>query len=294
MTKFYLVETVTADKLVHQGIFYQPKEPGDTSILWIHGLTGKFYGDLKILEALAPLCELHNLGLASFNNRGHDQTTSIHKHDARKKSGYTRFPGGAGQENFTDSSKDIHAGVDFLVSQGYKRVILAGISTGANKACYYAGTHRNPHVTGVVLASPISDRLSSYKDKSEIARNLQKMERLKKQGKGRQLITDYYYPITPERYISLHKPHTPEDCFDYGDPKPKMTYFSRIRKPVFVIFSENDEVADRPVEKIRLAFDSLTNSTHYRSAVVPKGSHTYNGVEREFASEVIRWIRTIR
>lgn len=63
MKQFYLAEIVTKDKLIHQGIFYEPskkpffaKASADKAILWVHGLSGKFYGDVVMMEQFADSC----------------------------------------------------------------------------------------------------------------------------------------------------------------------------------------------------------------------------------------------
>ena len=170
MKLFYLVETVTRDKLIHQGLFYRPKNPGKKAILLVHGLTSTFYGGIKLLEALADECENAGFGLATFNNRGHDMITGIRKVDRRKPKGYGHMIGGAGYENFKDCIYDIEAGVDFLANQGFSEIIITGSSTGANKVCFYASKTKNPHVLGFVLASPSSDRLT-ITDKNRLEKN---------------------------------------------------------------------------------------------------------------------------
>ena len=54
---FELVETVTKDKLVHQGIVSVPEKHGKKAILWVHGLTGRFYGDPLLMNLFAETCE---------------------------------------------------------------------------------------------------------------------------------------------------------------------------------------------------------------------------------------------
>lgn len=284
MNLFQLSEITTKDRLVHQGLFFKPQKHGDTAILYMHGLTGRFYGDKEIIEALATQCQKNSWGLASFNNRGHDLVVNIRK--LEKNGTYSHVHAGSSYEHFKDCVYDIKAGVDFLEKQEFTKIILVGISTGANKACYYGGTQKDKRIKAIILASPLCDRLSKYKNQEEIKQKLIAMKQLVKKGKGEELQLDYYFPITPKRYLSLHQSSSNEDCFDYGDPQPKLKLFSRIKIPVMVVFGGQDEYADRPVKKILAVFDKKTTTQHYNSVIIPETGHVFVDKEKEFASQI--------
>jgi len=246
MKPFYLTEITTTDGLVHQGIFSAPKKPGKRAILWVHGLTGRFYGDKEIMEAFADECGNRGWGFAAFNNRGHDHITGMHKVDQKNPGGFTYAMGGGGYEKFEECIFDIHAGVDFLVSRGFPEVFVVGHSTGALKVIYSEGTKPHENVAGVVLAGAISDRLGPEVDKEKLSIQIAQMEKLIAEGKGDELVNGLaFFPMTPKRFISLYKKGSAEDVVDYGDENPKMTAFSKILKPTLVIISGQDENLDR-------------------------------------------------
>lgn len=293
MISFQLVETVTRDKLIHQGLFFKPKKVGKRALLLVHGLTSTFYGSVKLLEALCNECEKSGFGLAVFNNRGHDMIAGIRKVDHRKPKGYGHFIGGAGYEYFKDCRHDIEAGVDFLVEQGFSEVVVAGSSTGANKVCYYAAVTKNPHVLGFILVSPTSDRLAVI-DKTKLEKLLITFQNMVNQRKGDELQHGYHlFPLTPKRYLSLFTPNSLEDTFDYGDPRPRMKYYSRIRKPLFVIFGSKDEYLDRSAIQAMEIFDSHQHSTHYKSVIIKNALHSFNGHEVEFVKTIFNWVTKI-
>lgn len=290
MRQFYLAEITTKDKLVHQGLFFKPSHKGEKAILWVHGLTSNFYGNIALLESFAAVCEKMGFGFASFNNRGHDMITGIKKVDRRKSKGYTSTTGGSGYEEFIQCDYDIDAGIEFLVHQGYSNVVIAGHSTGANKVCYVAGRRNDSRVIGVVLVSPISDRLVPQKPPSSRSEELLAMNRLIDKGKGDILLLNkHFFPISARRYISLFSPNSQEDTFDYGNPQPMMKYFSNIKKPLLVIFGENDESRDRPMKRIQKVFDVRTKSIRYSSNLIKDGFHTFYGKEEELVSRILHW-----
>lgn len=285
MKQFYLTEIVTKDKLIHQGIFFKPSKISKKAILWVHGLSGRFYGDLPIMEHFRDACEKHGWGFASFNNRGHDLLSGTHKVDS------SYFYGGAGYEKFEECIFDIHASVDFLVSHGFSQVFLVGHSTGAIKVGYSEGTKPHKNVAGIILAGALSDRLGPDVDYVKLSKQVKQMEQMVREGKGEQLIEGLsFFPMTPKRFISLNKKGSQEEVFDYGEENPKMTMFERITKPLFVIVSENDEFLDRPAHDVIKVFDEHATSKHYKSMVFPGVNHGFEGKEGAFVEVVCDWI----
>ena len=287
MQQFYLTEIKTNDHLLHQGVFYRGKKTGKCAFLWVHGFMGKFYGNLKLYQEFTRVCDQYGFGFAAFNNRGHDIVTGIKK-IGRTKTKYLTV--GASSEYFTDCVYDIAAGIRFLRTQKYEKIILVGHSTGANKVCYYAAEKKDPRVLGVVLAGPVSDRLvNPFCNK--LAKKLGFMRKLVQRGRGDKLIAPYSnFPVmTPKRFLSLYTPGSVEDTFDYGEKKPKLTCFSKIKKPLLVLLGGEDEYLDRPAEKVKRIFEAHAHSKYYQFRIIPKTNHGFQGKEREFMKAIMNW-----
>ena len=264
------------------------------AILWIHGLTGRFYGNVEMFEPLVDQCDKNGWGFAAFNNRGHDHVCGIHRiNPVTGKSEWAY--GGGGNEVFEECIFDIHAGVDFLVTQGFSEVIVIGSSTGALKVIYQEGTSPHKNVTGVVLAGALSDRLGPDVDKKKLLDQIVRMEQLIKEGKGDELQIGFsYFPMTPKRFVSLFKKDSIEEStVDYDDAHPKMTAFTNIKKPMLVLFSGNDENLDRPAEDVQKVFDAKTTSRKYKSTVIPGADHEFSGKEKEVVKMMVDWIASI-
>lgn len=293
MKQFYITEIVTKDKLIHQGLFFKPEKPGKKAILWIHGLTDNFYGDVRTFKVFAEECEKHGWGLASFNNRGHDIVASIARIDKTTAKGYTHFTHGSGVEKFIDCTLDIDAAITFLNERGFTEVILIGISTGANKACYYAGTQKDSRVIGIVLASPISDVAMKLKELGKTYKNIVKnLSKLVKTEAGKLQKGLNYMPITIERFLSLYEMDSPEDTFPYYQKNPKFTLFSKISKPLMIVMAGSDEYTDRPVGEIVAVYDKFQHSQNYKSVIIPGAFHSFGGKEKEFVKMISDWILT--
>jgi len=291
MKKYFLTECITKDDVIHQGIYFEPKKKSNIAVLWVHGLSSSFYSHVPTCDAFAEMCEKRGYGYASFNNRGAGLISGPQKIDATALTGYTHVPGGAGQEKFEECVLDIDAGITFLIDQGYKKIILVGRSTGANKSCFYTGSVDDSRVVGVVLMSPISDRLELVKSRPDTIAITTYMKEQIAAGKGNiPMFGFHFFPLTPKRYLSLVEKGSKEDVFDYGDEEPKLTVFSNITKPLFVILGEKDEHVDRAVADIKKIFDAHTKSKKYTSSIVPGALHGFDGMEKELACLVGEWI----
>lgn len=290
---FELIEFVTKDGLEHQGIVHIPDDFSGNTILWIHGLTSRFYSNVALMNRFARECEAKNMAFASVNTRGHDYVTSTHRLDEKEEKGYRHETIGASVEDFTECVYDIRGAIDHLVSRGVKRVVLVGHSTGANKVCYYAAMANDLRVCGVVLSGPMSDRYSAGLDPKAHAEYKRIMQQKLAVGKGDELLSGFdFFPLTPKRWMSLLAEGSPEDVFNYRDDKGALSTFSEIRVPLLVVFAGNDEHADRPVPEIRAAFDAHAASRAYNSVVIEHADHSFTGKEKEFVNTVVSWSRT--
>ncbi len=291
---FSLAEVTTQDKLIHQGVFSNPGKPGKKALLWVHGLSSAFYSHIELLNEFARQSKVNGFCFAAFNNRGHDAISGARKLDTRKVKGYSHVNAGAGYESFAESVFDIEAGMKFLTKQGFSQIVLIGHSTGANKVCYFAATRKTPHVGAIILASPLSDRLDTVLDQEKLQKDLEHMQNLVRQGRGDELQLGYhYFPMTPKRFVSLFSKDSLEDQFDYGDSKPKLKYFSKIKLPTLIILGSADEYLDRPAEKVVEVFDAKALSKNYKSIILPDVLHGYQGSEILVVKTICFWIAGI-
>lgn len=291
--QFTLVNIVTKDQLVHQGIVHIPEKHTGTAVVWVHGLTGTFYSNTKLMELFATECEKHGIAFGAFHTRGHDYVASAHRLDASSDKGYVYETVGAGVEHFPDSVKDISAMVTYFADKGFEKVVLVGNSTGANKVCYYAGTVTDKRVGGIVLVGPMSDRYSAS-DEETNRKHYAVMEQKIRDGKGDELLTGFdFFPLTPKRWMSLLAVGSAEDVFNYRDQERALGTFSKIKIPLLVMFGGSDEHADRPIGEIRKAFDTHAKSSAYASVVVAGADHGFTGKENELVPVIVTWAASL-
>jgi len=295
MSNIQLVEIITKDNLVHQGIFFRPVKPLKRAILWIHGLTDTFYGDVKTFDEFTKQCEGLEWGFASFNTRGHDIITSTTKIDPSHAKGKTHSIQGAACEKFIDCIYDIDAAISYLEKEGFNEIVLVGISTGANKACYYVATQKDSRVVGVVLASAISDvGIKKKQLGSQYKKIIDKARSLVKKGKGNNFIEGLdYMPITPNRFLSAYAENGDEDVFPYYQNKPTFGTFSKIYNPLLIVMGERDEYADMPVKDILDIYAKAQKSKLFKSEIISGGYHSFGGKEKELVEKIVDWAKNV-
>lgn len=295
MKQFYLAEITTKDNLIHQGLFYKPQKKSQRVLLWVHGLTDNFYGDKTLYETFTNEADNTGIAFAVFNNRGHDVVTSISRVDHKSPKGTSSFWGGAAYENFSESVFDIDAGISFLVKQGFKEIIIAGSSTGANKVCYYSATQKDMRVVGVILVSPLSDvAINKQYLGKKYNDQLQKMQNFSKVKQGNSLLDDIdYFPLTPNRYISLYSKNSTEDVFPYYQDNPTFEILGKISQPLLLVLGGADEYTERPIEKIVQVFTHHQQSDNFKSLIIPGAFHSLKPQEKRAAKEIFNWVASL-
>jgi pimeloyl-ACP methyl ester carboxylesterase len=131
-----LIELRAKDGTWLDGLWFTPDDephPGKVGITQVHGIGPRFYNRIK-----RPALAFTGAGFSflSAHNRGGSERTQA-------------------KEIFVDCVHSIQAKVDFLMEQGYQKVIIMGESLGGAKGVYYAVTCADPHLSGLVLVSAI-------------------------------------------------------------------------------------------------------------------------------------------
>ncbi|OGZ95416.1 MAG: hypothetical protein A2847_01505 [Candidatus Sungbacteria bacterium RIFCSPHIGHO2_01_FULL_50_25] len=292
MIPVLLTRIKTSDGITLEGVVVLPKKKGEFALVWIHGLTSRFSSGQTLIKELSSSCAKNQIAYFKFNTRGHD----IVSQGTKKK-----LVGGA-FEKFEECVRDIDAVIRLAKKLGYKKIILAGSSTGANKALYYQYKRKNPAVRGIILASAISD-MSAWKTGD--AKKMSRAIRIAKQAKNKDTLLPQEYGIySAARYLSLFEAGHAEDVFPYHNPKATWKELKSIRVAVAVVIGSQDEHRDRPAKNIMDAFRKNAVSTRQNfskqnlggqaksfSGIIIKGTnHGFQKHEQKLSREIIKWI----
>jgi len=279
-----LVTVRTRDGVVLDGLAVHPGARRKTALIWVHGLGSTFSSGQPLIHTLSAGLTRAGIGYLKLNTRGHGVVTRAGKRLA-----------GAAFEHFGESVHDLRAVIGLAVRSGYRRVILAGHSTGANKALHYMARTRDRRVAGLILLGPVSDVAGERKriGRRELARRVAAAARIARRD-PEALVPRAWGFRSAGRFISLYRPGEAEDVFPYYRPDAGWTALRRIRVPLAVIVGGRDEYLDRRPEALIAAFErNAVGARSFRGIVVPRANHGFRGHERGLVREIVRWARAV-
>lgn len=277
-----LARIVTRDRMALDGIVVEPRKKSRAALVWIHGLGSNFAHGQPLIAKLSAACRADGIGYFKFNTRGHD----IVNRDSPRN-------GGSGFERFEDCIHDIRAVIREAKRLGYRTIILAGHSTGANKALYYLYKTKDPGVKGLVLLGAVSDIAAGRKKfgPANLARGVALAEKLVKKHPDA-LMPRQYGIFTAQRFLSMFRAKGAEDVFPYLDPRAAWKELKSIRAPVAVIFGDKDQYLNPPAQKRMDTFRANAPlAKSFSGAIIKDADHGFKGKEKEVALIMTRWIK---
>jgi alpha-beta hydrolase superfamily lysophospholipase len=272
-----LVYTETEDGLLLEGAVIRPAIVSTRSlaIVWIHGLTGKFYSPttVSIGRALAG----RGYTFITGNNRGHDFGAIY-----RTKSGERVILGG-GWELFDESPRDVAAWVGFAVGLGFRGVALLGHSLGGLKVCYYLANRQDSRVAGLIAASP---PLRAGRVEPEL---FARAERMLAEGRGADLLPWGISPAgagTQSAQTYVNRARSNLDVYGLENPDPPV---ARIRCPILAFYG-TDEAWVGTAADLEIIRRNARAAARVDTRTFEGADHSYTGHEAEVAAAVAEWV----
>jgi len=275
----------TRDDVYLDGVFAEPPRRSETALVWVHGLGSVFSSGQPLIRELSVRLTRAGVGYFKFNTRGHDVVA-----------GRGRTLAGAAFERFSDCVLDLRAVIAFARRRGYRRIVLAGHSTGANKILHYAAKTADRRVTGLILLGPISDIAGEAKriGRRELGRGVARASRLAARDR-RALVPRAWGFWSARRYLSLYRPGEAEDVFPYDRPGARWPALRAIRAPLAVMVGGRDEFLDRSPQALIEAFAvQAGRAESFTGRIIPGALHGFQGREAAVARAVVEWIRDRR
>jgi pimeloyl-ACP methyl ester carboxylesterase len=283
MAKAYteeIVYTDTADGLVLEGVAIRPATEATArplAVIWVHGLTGKFYAPTEILISRSLAAEGYTV--VSGNNRGHDFGARIRRTDGES------ILAGGGWERFDESPHDVDAWIAFAASLGFERVVVIGHSLGALKAAHYQALRQDPRVAGLVAASAALPAARPNPEMVKLA------ERMEAEGKGQDLLpwgSSRAGAGTHSAATFLNRVRTGMDQhgLDATDPAIGM-----IRCPVLALFGTVQDTGTE--DDLAMIRRHAKTAERVDTAMIEGADHVYTGRESAVARVIADWLGTI-
>ncbi len=286
MIPVLLTQIKTSDGVTLDGIYVPPKRKSKTALIWIHGLSSFFYSGQDLIKEVSLRCQKQGIGYFKLNTRGHDLVTR----------GQGKHPLlGTLYEKFEDCVLDIRTMIGLARKLGYKNIVLAGHSTGANKVAYYLYRTKDKRIKGLILLGPVNDISAEIArvGQKEFQRRTRLAKRLYKKDPNA-LFLSRGFIYSARRYLGLYTPGKAEDVFPYYNPKTSWKTFRSIRVPLAVIFGSREEHTDRHVKDLLKIFQTNAVRAKSFSGIIIKGAgHSFRGKEKELAKIIVDRIRKI-
>jgi pimeloyl-ACP methyl ester carboxylesterase len=177
--------------------------------------------------------------------------------------------------------------------RGYRRIILAGHSTGASKALYYQWKAKDRRVKGVMLLGPASDIAGELKRvTSAILIKRVKQARVIARRQPHHLVPAVWGPWSASRYVSLFTPGGVEDLFPYHRLGGRWSALRSVRVPLLIVFGQRDEYLDRSAEDVMRMFKAQARSSRsVTTVVIPRAGHGFTKHHDRLAAVIRGWLR---
>ncbi len=287
MIPVILTRVKTRDDITLEGIIIPPKRKSKTALIWVHGLGSRFYSGQTITKEVSSAASKLGIGYLNFNNRGHD---TVNRDGIGKKRNL-----GRAFERFEDCVHDIRAVIREARRLGFKNIVLAGHSTGANKILYYLYKAKDRSVKGLCLIAGLSDISAVAKEigMRKLRRRVKIVEKLARKNPTA-LVPEKFGLYSRARYLSLLQPGRNEDTFPYYDPRGSWRALKSIRAPVAVVIGAKDQYLDRPAKNLIEIFQKNAVRTKSFSGVIVKGAnHGFIKKEKELAKVIVSWAKQL-
>ena len=282
MIPVLLTKIKTRDGITLDGIYLPPRGKKRYALIWIHGLLSQFSSGQTLIKELSSRTAREGIGYFKFNNRGYGIVARGGKHLI-----------GSAYEKFEDCVFDIRVAIGYAKQLGYRNIILAGHSTGANKVLHYIYKTRDTRVKKIILLGPINDIAAeeSRIGKKKLAQTLAYAKRLYHKDPHALIIQkDRLY--TAARYISLCEASRAEDTFPYNNPRAEWKQLRSVKIPLAVFIGSRDEYLDRPAKNLIEIFkNNAARTASFSGIIIKNAGHSFVKKEKELAQKIMEWIK---
>lgn len=290
MVTGHLVKVITSDGIELQGFW--TNEKSDVAVIHFHGTAGDFYSH-KFIDVERKDLANKKISFLSVNNRGHDVYADLRKH-ARGKVKWVLI--GGAFERFEDCLFDIEAWLDFLQSQGVKKIILQSHSL-SQKILYYQALKNDKRIIGQIHLSPCNDAGFMYYllGKKEFIKTNEMIKKKIKEGRGRDLLSPklaVVCPMTVQAYYGYLTEESVGNLFPYHDhASTKWKMLSETKNPLLAIFGEADSFI-KPSIKVaaRLFQGKAVSSKDVTTKIIPGAPHSFVGYETKLVGMISSWV----
>ena len=285
----YRLDIPTKRGVVLNGVLFRPQRErkADTVLIAITGIHGNFYSNPFYYNIGDTL----NAGGIDFiyaqTNDAFGQIRTVNVNTGKEELI------GSWNERFFYTDEDIDAYLTFAEKEGYKHIILAGHSLGANKVIYYLSRHHDERVEHFFLLSPAN---LTYMMSGVTEREKQEILAQVDRGDGDKMLPfpfmGWVECIASTAYDwqfsgLLNNVHTSKDG-DFSQAE-KITHTGAMLVGTYDNFTDGD-----PSEFLRNLNAHMPTAEQNKLIFVEKTGHTYQMKNQEVADDILRQLEEWR
>lgn len=275
--------------VVLNGVLFRPekKKTVDTVMIAITGIQGNFYSN-PFYYNIGDTLNKDNIDfIYAQTNDAFSEIKTVNVKTGREETI------GSWNERFAFTDEDIDAYLDFAEAEGYRHIILAGHSLGANKVIYYLSRHHDKRIEHFFLLSPanLTYMMSGVTDweKRVIREQVE-------QGDGEKMLpfpfmgwVDCIANTAYDWQFSglLNNVHTAKDG-DFSQAE-KITHTGALLVGTYDNFTDGD-----PSEFLRNLNSHMPAATKNDLIFIEKTGHTYQMKQQEVADKILKQLQKYR
>lgn len=272
---------------VLNGVLFAAAQNADTVLIAITGIHGNFYSN--------PF--YYNLG-DTLNAAGIDfvyaQTNDAFGQikTVNVRSGEEELIG-SWNERFAYTDEDIGAYLDWAEHTGYKHIVLAGHSLGANKVVYYLSRHKDPRVEHFFLFSPAN---LSYMMSGVTESEKQVIRDQIQSGDGEKMLPFAFMGWVPCIADTAYDwAFSKKLDIAHADPDGDFSVAKQVTHTGALLIGTYDNFCGGdPVGYLENLNRHMPSAKENKLIYIPRTGHTYQQKEQDFADTVLKTVNAWR
>ena len=266
------------------GVLFGTNGRADTVMIAITGIHGNFYSNPFYYNIGNTLTAAGIDFIYAQTNDAFGVIQTMNTHTGKEETI------GSWNERFVLTDEDIEAYLDYAVKRGYKHILLAGHSLGANKVIYYLSRHHDPRVEHFLLLSPAN---LDYMTSGVTANERHIIKQLYEQGAGDKmlpfLLMGWVECIVATAYDWVHSGllnnvHTSPDG-DFSQAE-QITHTGALLIGTYDRFTDGD-----PTGFLRNINSHIPTAAQNRLVFIERTGHTYQQKEQKAADKILELIK---
>lgn len=266
------------------GALFNAGEKVDTVLIAITGIHGNFYSNPFYYNIGNTLTAAGIDFIYAQTNDAFGVIRTMNTHTGKEE------VIGSWNERFALTEEDVEAYIDYAVQRGYKHIILAGHSLGANKVIFYLSHHHDPRVEHFLLMSPANlDYMTASVSQQE--RNI--IHQLYEQGHGAEILP-FLLMGWVECTIATAYDWTWSDILNnvHTQPDGDFSQVSKITHTGALLIGTYDNFTDGdPSGFLRNISSHMPTTNQNHLIFIERTGHTYQQKHQKLADKILALIQ---